>query len=151
MGCAFIEGLQGDDPTYRKLDATIKHFAVHSGPESTRHEANVEIDRETMDDTYLWAFRYCIEHADPSAVMGAYNRVNGEPCCGSETLLKKILRMNGITAAMSYPTAVQSTISMQIIMSPLPRQKAPRWRSITAASSTAGQHSVHLDRQSKRG
>ena len=79
-------------PTYRKLDATIKHFAVHSGPESTRHEANVEIDRETMDDTYLWAFRYCIEHADPSAVMGAYNRINGEPCCGSETLLKKILR-----------------------------------------------------------
>lgn len=92
MGCAFIEGLQGDDPTYRKLDATIKHFAVHSGPESTRHEADVEIDRETMDDTYLWAFRYCIEHADPSAVMGAYNRVNGEPCCGSKTLLKKILR-----------------------------------------------------------
>ena len=92
MGCAFIEGLQGDDPTYRKLDATIKHFAVHSGPESTRHEADVEIDRETMDDTYLWAFRYCIEHADPSAVMGAYNRINGEPCCGSETLLKKILR-----------------------------------------------------------
>ena len=92
MGCVFIEGLQGDDPTYRELDATIKHFAVHSGPESTRHEADVEIDRETMDDTYLWAFRYCIEHADPSAVMGAYNRVNGEPCCGSETLLKKILR-----------------------------------------------------------
>lgn len=92
MGCAFIDGLQGDDPHYRKLDATIKHFAVHSGPESTRHEADVEIDRETMDDTYLWAFRYCIEHADPSAVMGAYNRVNGEPCCGSETLLKKILR-----------------------------------------------------------
>ena len=92
MGRVFIEGLQGDDPTYRKLDATIKHFAVHSGPESTRHEADVEIDRETMDDTYLWAFRYCIEHADPSAVMGAYNRVNGEPCCGSETLLKKILR-----------------------------------------------------------
>ena len=92
MGCAFIEGLQGDDPTWRKLDATIKHFAVHSGPESTRHEADVEIDRETMDDTYLWAFRYCIEHADPSAVMGAYNRVNGEPCCASETLLQKILR-----------------------------------------------------------
>ncbi len=92
MGCAFIEGLQGDDPTYRKLDATIKHFAVHSGPESTRHEADVSIDRETMDDTYLWAFRYCIEHADPSAVMGAYNRVNGEPCCGSETLLQEILR-----------------------------------------------------------
>lgn len=92
MGCAFIDGLQGDDPHYRKLDATIKHFAVHSGPESTRHEADVGIDRETMDDTYLWAFRYCIEHADPSAVMGAYNRVNGEPCCASETLLRKILR-----------------------------------------------------------
>ena len=92
MGCAFIDGLQGDDPTWRKLDATIKHFAVHSGPEATRHEADVEIDRETMDDTYLWAFRYCIEHADPSAVMGAYNRVNGEPCCASETLLQKILR-----------------------------------------------------------
>ena len=91
MGTAFIRGLQGEGK-YRKVDATIKHFAVHSGPEKLRHEFNVDISREEMDETYLYAFKYCIDHADPSAVMGAYNRVNGEPCCGSAQLLQDILR-----------------------------------------------------------
>lgn len=90
MGVAFIKGLQGEGK-YRKLDATIKHFAVHSGPEKLRHSFNAVIDDETLYDTYLRAFRYCIENADPSAVMGAYNRVNGEACCASKRLLGEIL------------------------------------------------------------
>ncbi len=91
MGTEFIKGLQGDGK-YRKLDATIKHYAVHSGPEVLRHEFNAVVDNKDLYETYLWAFKYCIDHADPSAVMGAYNRTNGEPCCASKTLLKDILR-----------------------------------------------------------
>ena len=91
MGVAFVKGLQGDDPNCRKVDATLKHYAVHSGPESLRHSFDVHVEDGDLYETYLWAFKYCIDHADPSAVMGAYNRVNGEPACASETLLQKIL------------------------------------------------------------
>lgn len=90
MGTAFIKGLQGEGK-YRKLDATIKHFAVHSGPESLRHSFDVSVSEKDLWETYLWAFKYCIDNADPSAVMGAYNRVYGEPCCGSPKLLGDIL------------------------------------------------------------
>lgn len=90
LGTAFIKGLQGDGK-YRKVDATIKHYAVHSGPEAERHSFNAEVSEKDLYETYLWAFKYCIDHADPSAVMGAYNRVNGEACCASKTLLQDIL------------------------------------------------------------
>ena len=90
MGTAFIRGLQGDGK-YRKLDATIKHYAVHSGPEKLRHSFDVTVSDKDLYETYLWAFKYCIDHADPSAVMGAYNRYDGEPCCGSKKLLGDIL------------------------------------------------------------
>lgn len=91
MGAAFVNGLQGNDPKYRKLDATLKHYAVHSGPENMRHGFDAKVGEKDLYETYLWAFKYCIDHADPSAVMGAYNRVNGEAACASETLLQKIL------------------------------------------------------------
>ena len=91
MGVAFIKGLQGEGK-YRKLDSTIKHYAVHSGPESLRHSFDAVVSDEDLYGTYLKAFKYCIDNAEPSAVMGAYNRTNGEVCCGSPTLLKKILR-----------------------------------------------------------
>lgn len=91
MGVAFIKGLQGNGK-YRKLDAAIKHYAVHSGPENERHGFNAEVRDKDLYETYLWAFKHCIDNADPSAVMGAYNRVNGEACCASKTLLKDILR-----------------------------------------------------------
>ena len=91
MGTAFIKGLQGEGK-YRKLDATIKHYAVHSGPESMRHSFDTTVSEKDLYETYLFAFRYCIDHADPSAVMGAYNRYAGEPCCGSWHLLQDILR-----------------------------------------------------------
>ncbi|MDR0222860.1 MAG: glycoside hydrolase family 3 C-terminal domain-containing protein [Oscillospiraceae bacterium] len=96
MAAEFIKGLQGelDNPgyKYRKLDATVKHFAAHSGPEKLRHGFNAAVSEEDMRDTYLRAFKYCVDNAAPSAVMGAYNRVNGEPCCASETLIRDILR-----------------------------------------------------------
>lgn len=91
MGTEFVKGLQGDGK-YRKLDATLKHYAVHSGPESLRHEFDARVNDKDLYETYLFAFKYCIEHAQPSAVMGAYNRTNGEPCCASKTLLMDILR-----------------------------------------------------------
>ena len=90
MGTAFVKGLQGNGK-YRKLDATLKHYAVHSGPEGLRHEFDAKVNQKDLYETYLWAFKYCIDHADPSAVMGAYNRTNGEACCGSKTLLQDIL------------------------------------------------------------
>ncbi|MBQ9115402.1 MAG: glycoside hydrolase family 3 protein, partial [Clostridia bacterium] len=90
MGTAFIKGLQGEGK-YRKLDATIKHYAVHSGPEKLRHEFDAKVSDKDLYETYLRAFKYCIDNADPSAVMGAYNRVGGEPCCGSKRLLTDIL------------------------------------------------------------
>ncbi len=90
MGVAFIKGLQGEGK-YRKLDATIKHYAVHSGPEYERHSFDATVSKKDLYETYLSAFKYCIDNADPSAVMGAYNRVNGEACCASKTLLQDIL------------------------------------------------------------
>ena len=94
MGTEFVKGMQGNGK-YRKTDATLKHFAVHSGPESGRLGFNVHVDKKDLYETYLWAFKYCIENADPSAVMGAYNAVNGEPCCASKTLLRGELGFNG--------------------------------------------------------
>lgn len=94
MGTSFIKGLQegkNPDPNYRKLDATIKHFAAHSGPEAIRHGFNAVVSDKDLYEIYFEAFRYCIENADPSAVMGAYNAINGEPCCGSRRLIKDIL------------------------------------------------------------
>jgi beta-glucosidase len=92
MGVVFVKGLQGDDPRYLKLVSTPKHYAVHSGPESDRHHFDVPMDERTMRETYLPAFEACVKEAQAASVMGAYNRVNGEPCCASPTLLEKILR-----------------------------------------------------------
>ena len=90
MGTAFIRGLQGEGK-YRKLDATVKHYAVHSGPEKLRHSFDVKVSERDLYETYLWAFKYCIDNAHPSAVMGAYHRYDGEPCCASKKLLGEIL------------------------------------------------------------
>lgn len=92
LGVAFIKGIQGDDPVYLKAAACAKHFAVHSGPEDERHEFNAEVTQKDLYETYLPAFRDCVIDGKVEAVMGAYNRVNGEPACGSKTLLEDILR-----------------------------------------------------------
>jgi beta-glucosidase len=92
MGVVFVKGLQGDDPRYLKLVATPKHYAVHSGPESDRHHFDARVDERDMQEIYLPAFEACVKEAKAASVMGAYNRLNGEPCCASPTLLEKILR-----------------------------------------------------------
>jgi len=92
MGVTFVRGLQGDDPTYRKLDATAKHFAVHSGPESERHRFDVHPSERDLYETYLPAFQALVQEGKVDAVMGAYNRVNGESASASQRLLQDVLR-----------------------------------------------------------
>jgi beta-glucosidase len=92
LGVAFCKGLQGDHPKYFKTIATPKHFAAHSGPEGLRHSFDAIVSQKDLRETYLPAFHACITEARAYSIMGAYNRTNGEVCCGSPTLLKKILR-----------------------------------------------------------
>ena len=91
LGVRFIKGLQGDGK-YLKVAACSKHFAVHSGPEAVRHHFDAKANAKDLNETYLPAFEATVKEAEVESVMGAYNRVNGEPACGSETLLKKTLR-----------------------------------------------------------
>ena len=91
LGIRFIKGLQGNGK-YLKTAACSKHFAVHSGPEALRHQFDAQVNAKDMNETYLAAFEATVKEAEVESVMGAYNRVNGEPACGSETLLKKTLR-----------------------------------------------------------
>lgn len=91
LGVSFIKAMQGDKK-FMKTAACAKHFAVHSGPEDVRHSFNAIATLQDMYETYLPAFKACVEEAEVEAVMGAYNRTNGEPCCGSKTLLQDILR-----------------------------------------------------------
>jgi beta-glucosidase len=92
IGIAFIKGLQGDDPNYFKTIATSKHFAVHSGPESTRHTVNVNVSRHDLEDTYLPAFRATVTEGNVQSVMCAYNAVDGQPACANDMLLGEHLR-----------------------------------------------------------
>ncbi|MDO5539609.1 MAG: glycoside hydrolase family 3 C-terminal domain-containing protein [Eubacteriales bacterium] len=91
LGVGFVKGLQGDGEVM-KAAACAKHFAVHSGPEDLRHEFNAEVTQKDMWETYLPAFEALVKEAKVESVMGAYNRTNGEPCCGSKTLICDILR-----------------------------------------------------------
>lgn len=92
MGVAFVTGLQGDDPKYYQVIATPKHFAVHSGPEPSRHSVNVDVSKHDMEDTYLPAFRAAVTEGKAGSVMCAYNRVNAEPACANAFLLEDRLR-----------------------------------------------------------
>ncbi|MDA3928765.1 MAG: glycoside hydrolase family 3 C-terminal domain-containing protein, partial [Prolixibacteraceae bacterium] len=92
MGISFINGLQGDDPNYFKLIATAKHFIVHSGPESSRHSFDTKVSDYDFYNTYLPHFKATIEQANVQSVMCAYNRYDGEPCCGSGFILNDLLR-----------------------------------------------------------
>ena len=92
LGVSFVKGIQGDDKNYLKAAACAKHFAVHSGPESIRHSFDARCSQQDLYETYLPAFKALVQEAGVEAVMGAYNRTNGEPCCASKTLLKDILR-----------------------------------------------------------
>ncbi len=92
MGVAFVTGLQGDDPKYLRVVSTPKHYAVHSGPEPSRHVFNAVVSRHDMEDTYLPAFRATVTEGKAGSVMCAYNRVNGEPACANRFLLERKLR-----------------------------------------------------------
>jgi beta-glucosidase len=92
LAVQFIKGLQGDDPKYFKTIATVKHFAVHSGPEPERHTFDAKIDEKDFRETYLPQFEMGIKEGKAYSVMCAYNRLNGEACCGSSHLLTDILR-----------------------------------------------------------
>ena len=90
LAVPFIEGLQGDGE-YMKTAACAKHFVVHSGPEAVRHEFNATCSKKDLNETYLPAFEACVRDAKVESVMGAYNRTNGEPCCG-HSYLQDIIR-----------------------------------------------------------
>lgn len=91
LAVPFIKGMQGEG-TYLKAAACAKHFAVHSGPESLRHSFDARVGKKDLYETYLPAFEACVKQADVEAVMGAYNRTNGEPCCANHELMEEILR-----------------------------------------------------------
>jgi len=88
----FIRGMQGDDPKYLKTAATTKHFAAHSGPEKDRWAFNAVVSAPDLQMTYLPAFKACVTEAKVASVMGAYNALNGVPCCANPWLLQKTLR-----------------------------------------------------------
>ncbi|MBD0404548.1 glycoside hydrolase family 3 C-terminal domain-containing protein [Flammeovirga sp. EKP202] len=92
IGIQFVKGLQGNDPKYLQASACAKHYAVHSGPEALRHEFDVSVSKQDLYETYLPAFKALVTEADVESVMGAYNRVYGDPACGSDLLLNEILR-----------------------------------------------------------
>jgi beta-glucosidase len=92
MAVAFVSGMQGDDPNYFRVVSTPKHFAVHSGPELTRHQANVDVSPHDLEDTYLPAFRAAVTQAHAQSVMCAYNAIDGAPACANTMLLQQHLR-----------------------------------------------------------
>jgi len=92
LAVQFIKGLQGNDPKYFKTIATAKHYAVHSGPEFSRHVDNIFVNDRDLYDTYLPAFKAAIQQGNVQSVMCAYNRFRDKPCCGSDLLLSNILR-----------------------------------------------------------
>ena len=92
IGVAFVRGMQGPNPDLPNVIASPKHFAVHSGPESTRHAANVYVSPHDLEDTYLPAFRATIVEGRAGSIMCAYNRINGQPACANDLLLKEHLR-----------------------------------------------------------
>ena len=92
LAVAFVTGIQGDDPRYYQAIATPKHFAVHSGPEPTRHFADVDVSKHDEEDTYLPAFRAAVVEGHAGSIMCAYNAINGEPACASQFLMQHTLR-----------------------------------------------------------
>ena len=107
LGVAFVKGIQGNDKKYLKAAACAKHYAVHSGPESERHSFNAVVSKKDLRETYLTAFRALVKEAKVEAVMGAYNRTNGEPSAAAKRCLPTYSATNGDSKAMSLPTAGQ--------------------------------------------
>jgi beta-glucosidase len=92
MAVAYVQGMQGPDPSAPRVISTPKHFAVHSGPEPTRHSVDVKVSLHDLEDTYLPAFRATIVEGHAGSIMCAYNSINGQPACANDFLLKTKLR-----------------------------------------------------------
>jgi len=92
IGVSYVKGLQGDHPKYLKSAAMAKHYAVHNGPEESRHVFDAEVNMKDLWETYLPAFEALVKEADVEGVMGAYNRTNGDPCCAHPYLMDEVLR-----------------------------------------------------------
>src|SRR5579883_2465152 len=92
LAVAYVTGMQGDDPHYYRAISTPKHFAVHSGPEPTRHFADVDVSKHDQLDTYTPAFRAAVTEGHAGSVMCAYNAINGQPACANQFLLQHLLR-----------------------------------------------------------
>src|SRR3989440_795861 len=92
LAVAFVTGMQGDDPRYYRAISTPKHFAVHSGPEPTRHFTDVDVSKHDQEDTYLPAFPAAVVEGHAGSIMCAYNGANGEPACANQFLLQHTLR-----------------------------------------------------------
>lgn len=92
MAVAFVTGLQGNNPKYYRVISTPKHFVVHSGPEPTRHFADVDVSKHDMEDSYMPAFRAAVVQGHAGSVMCAYNSINGDPACANPFLLQHTLR-----------------------------------------------------------
>ncbi len=92
LAVAFVIGMQGDDPHYYRVISTPKHFAVHSGPEPSRHFADIDVSKHDELDTYTPAFRAAVVEGHAGSVMCAYNALNGQPACANEFLLQHTLR-----------------------------------------------------------
>ena len=92
MAVAFVTGLQGDNPKYFRVISTPKHFVVHSGPEPTRHFADVDVSKHDILDSYEPAFRAAVVEGHAGSVMCAYNAINGQPACANQFLLEDQLR-----------------------------------------------------------
>jgi len=107
MGVAYVTGLQGDDPKYYLAIATPKHYAVHSGPEPTRHFADVDVSKHDEVDTYEPGFRAAVVEGNAGSVMCAYNAINGEPACVSQYLLQDQLRGKWASKGMWFRIATR--------------------------------------------
>ncbi len=141
MGVAFVTGMQGDDPNYYRVISTPKHYAVHSGPESTRHTADVTVSKHDELDTYLPAFRAAVTEAKAGSVMCAYNSINGQPACANQFLLAgPIARQVGIPGLRGlrlrrgprHPS--KATNSSPRSLRPLPSASSAAW---TTSASTS--------------
>jgi hypothetical protein len=142
MGVAFVTGMQGDDPRYYRVISTPKHFAVHSGPEPTRHTADVTVSKHDELDTYLPAFRATVTEAKADSVMCAYNSINGQPACANEFLLQDQLRGKwGFKGYVVSDCGAVSTSSTATTSSP----RRPRHR--PSACSAAWTTSASTSRQ----
>ncbi len=147
MGVAFVTGMQGDDPHYYRVISTPKHFAVHSGPEPTRHTADVTVSKHDELDTYLPAFRAAVTEGKADSVMCAYNSINGQPACANEFLLQDQLR--GKWGFKGYVVSDCGAVSQYLRRPPLQADpgRRPRPSACSAAWTTSASTSCQGQRR----